>query len=86
MRKTIAVPLSALVLALGPAVVAEATPPAAPPVAQNTVDDHDDHDSDKTGLWGLLGLLGLGGLLGLRRPKQTSYPVNNAGATRPRQP
>ncbi|UAK30858.1 hypothetical protein K8O92_23655 [Nocardia asteroides] len=83
MRKTIAIPLTALTLTLGGVEVAEAAPiPSPSPLAQ---DIHvDDDSSDKTGLWGLLGLLGLAGLTGLARRKD-NRTVPTTG-THPRQP
>ncbi|MFE7747351.1 WGxxGxxG family protein [Nocardia sp. NPDC057455] len=83
MRKTIAIPLTALALTFGGVGLAEATPVAA--TTQMAQDTHvDDDHSDKTGLWGLLGLLGLAGLAGLARRKdnRTSTTTGN----RPRQP
>jgi len=86
MRKTLAVPMTALVLTLGGVGVAEAAAPTEAPtvVAQEMHDDHD--DSDKTGLWGLLGLLGLGGLAGLARRKDNRRVDPTPGAGTYRQP
>ncbi|MEV0361030.1 WGxxGxxG family protein [Nocardia sp. NPDC050697] len=85
MRKTLAAPLTALVLTFGGAGMAYAAPAQAPgTLAQDNTVTEEHEDSDKTGLWGLLGLLGLGGLAGLARRKD-NRPVDNPG-TYPRQP
>jgi MYXO-CTERM domain-containing protein len=83
-KKTIAGPIVAGVVLLGPAAMAEAQEVQTTPVDAATDDNGDDDDDDGSGKVGLLGLLGLAGLAGLAGLKRRDPVVRYEDPTTPR--
>ena len=83
MKKWIAAPVFAGVLAFGGANIAEATASQVPAAADA---DDDDDDGGDAGLWGLLGLAGLVGLAGLKRRDRVETHHTPSYTTPPQDP